>query len=164
MLKGMNKLPKQSRPRFNFIDLVIVLVIFSLVGIGVYKLFLVNTSIAKQNGVVVFGVYVEEVRIPTVENIQQGQLVRDVQTNTPLGEIKSVEFFPFQEPVYTSDGNIVMADVPNKFDVVFYVESGAVINENSVMIGNKEIKTGGQLSIKSNVFSVTGVVYGVTIQ
>lgn len=154
----------QDKPKFNFVDLVIVLIILALVCAGVYKLFLVNTSIAVQNGNVEFGVYVEEVRIPTVENITEGQPVRDVQTNTPLGNITRVEYFPYQEPVYTSDGRIVMADVPNKFDVIFYVESPAVITDNSVMIGNKEIKTGGQLSIKSNVFSVTGVVYGVTIK
>ena len=154
----------QKKPRFNFVDFIIVVVILALVGAGVYKLFLVNTSLAVQNGNVEFGVYVEEVRIPTVENINEGQAVRDVQTNTPLGTITKVSYSPYQEPVYTSDGRIVMADVPNKFDVVFYVESPAVITDNSVMIGNKEIKTGGQLSIKSNVFSVTGVVYGVTIK
>ena len=153
-----------KKPKFNFVDFIIVAVILALVGAGVYKLFLVNTSLAVQNGNVEFGVYVEEVRIPTVENINEGQSVRDVQTNTPLGTITSVSYSPYREPVYTSDGRIVMADVPEKYDVIFYVESAAVITDNSVMIGNKEIKTGGQLSIKSNVFSVTGVVYGVTIK
>jgi hypothetical protein len=157
-------MPKEERkPKFNFVDLVIVVIIAALVAAGVYKLFIVNTDLARQNGTVEFGVYVEEVRMPTVESMQEGQLVRDVQTNIALGRITRVEYSPFQEPVYTTDGRIVMADVPNKFDVVIYVESLAVITDNSVMIGNKEIKTGGQISVKSNIFSVTGVVYGVTI-
>jgi len=160
----MKALPKQQdKGKFNIVDFVIIAVIVALMVGGVYKVFFVNKNLAQQNGFVEFGVYVEEVRMPTVESIYEGQQVRDVQTNIPLGKIKSKSFQPYREPVPTWDGQMVAADVPEKYDVIMYIESPAIVTDNSVMIGTREIKTGGQISVKSNIFSVTGVVYGVNI-
>lgn len=151
---------KQEQVRFNFVDAVIILLVLALIAAGAYKLLFVNRALALQNSQIEFKVFVEEVRMPTVESIIEGQPVRDVQTNTPLGTVKGVEAAPYQEAVPTWDGKVVMADVPEKYNVIITMESPAIVTDNNIMIGNKEIKIGAQISVKSNIFSVTGIVFG----
>lgn len=145
-------------------DVIIIGLVIALLAAGVYKLFIVNTTLAIQNNNIEFKVLVEEVRYPTVESIKAGQAVRDVQTNIPLGNVVSKEVSPYKEAVPTLDGKVVLAEVPDKYDVIITIASPAVVTDNSIMIGNKEIKIGAQISVKSNVFSVTGIVYGATVK
>lgn len=155
---------KQTKVGFNFVDVIIIGLVIALLAAGVYKLFIVNTTLAIQNNNIEFKVLVEEVRYPTVESIKAGQAVRDVQTNIPLGNVVSKEVSPYKEAVPTLDGKVVLAEVPDKYDVIITIASPAVVTDNSIMIGNKEIKIGAQISVKSNVFSVTGIVYGATVK
>ncbi|MCG9966452.1 DUF4330 domain-containing protein [Pelotomaculum terephthalicicum JT] len=154
---------KKDNVKFNFVDIIIIGLILALFAAGVYKLAFVNRALALQNGHIEFKVYVEKVRIPTAESIKEGQAVRDVQTNIPLGNVVKKEVFPYQEAVPTLDGRVVLADVPEKYDVIITIESPAVVTDNTIMIGNKEIKIGAQINVKSNVFSVNGTIYGATI-
>lgn len=158
-----NNQESRDKARFNFVDVIIIALVLALVAAGVYKLLIVNKSIALQNSNVEFKVYVEKVRMGTVEGIQEGQAVRDVQSNTPLGTVTGKEVRPYQEAVPTLDGNVVLADVPEKYDVIIIMESPAVVTDNSIMIGNKEIKIGAEISVKSNIFSVKGIVYGAKV-
>lgn len=155
---------KKDKVKFNFVDVIIIGLIIALLAAGVYKLFIVNTTLATQNSNIEFKVLIEEVRLPTVESIKAGQPVRDVQTNIPLGNVVSKEVSPYKEAVPTLDGKVVLAEVPEKYDVIITINSPAVVTDNSIMIGNKEIKIGAPISVKSNVFSVTGIVYGATVK
>lgn len=153
-----------GKVKFNFVDFIIITLLVALLAAGAYKLFFVNRGLAEQNGFIEYDVFIEKVRMPTVEGIIKGQPVRDVQTNIEMGTIIKKEVSPYQEAVPTLDGRIVMADVPEKYNVIITIGSPAIITENNIMIGNKEIKTGGPISIKSNIFSVTGIFYGITIK
>ncbi|MDF9406954.1 MAG: hypothetical protein A4E52_00871 [Pelotomaculum sp. PtaB.Bin013] len=155
---------KQEKVKFNFVDIIIIGLILALLAAGVYKLLIVNRALALQNSHIEFKVFVENVRIPTVESIKEGQAVKDVQTNIPLGTVKSKEVSPYKQAVPTLDGRVVQADVPEKYNVIITIESPAIVTDNSIMIGNKEIKIGAQISVKSNVFSVNGTIYGATVK
>jgi len=154
----------EEKVKFNFVDVIIICVILALLAAGVYKLLIVNRALALQNSHVEFKVLVEKVRLPSVESIKEGQPVRDVQTNIPLGNVISKEVSPYKEAVPTLDGRVVLAEVPEKYNVIITIESPAIVTDNSIMIGNKEIKIGAQISVKSNVFSLTGIVYGATVK
>ncbi|MDD3654591.1 MAG: DUF4330 domain-containing protein [Desulfotomaculaceae bacterium] len=153
-----------GKAKFNFVDFIIIALIVAVVAAGAYKLFFVNRNLAEQNGLIEYQVFIEKVRMPTVEGIIEGQPVRDVQTNIAMGEVISKEVSPYQEAVPTLDGRVVMADVPERYNVIITVASPAIVTDNNIMIGNKEIKIGGPISIKSNIFSVTGIFYGVTVK
>jgi len=150
--------------KFNFIDIIIITLILALLAAGVYKLFFVNRGLARQNSLIEYRVLVENVRIPTVEAIRDGQTVRDVQTNIVLGTITGKEISPYKQAVPTLDGRVVQADVPEKYNVIITISSPAIVTDNNIMIGNKEIKIGAPVSIKSNIFSVTGIIYGATVK
>ncbi len=155
---------KAGKARFNFIDVMIIGLILALIAAGTYKLFFVNRGLAAQNGSIEFGVLVEKVRRPTVEGYQEGQTVRDVQSNIVLGKVIRNEPSPYKEAVPTLDGRVVLADVPELYNVIVTISSPAIITDNNITIGNKEIKTGAPISIKTNTVSSTGIVYGVTVK
>lgn len=154
----------QKKGRFNFVDVIIIGLILALVAAGSYKLFFVNKGLAAQNGVIEFKVLVEKVRIPTVEGLKEGHTVRDVQSNIVLGTVAGYEVSPYKQAVPTLDGRVVLADVPEQYTVLVTVRSPAIVTDNNITIGNKEIKTGAPISIKTNVVSTTGIVYGVTVK
>lgn len=154
---------QEGKGKFNFVDAVIMALVLALLAAGVYKLFFVNKNLAAQNGVVEFRVLLEKVRMPTVEDFKEGQKVRDVQNNIVLGTIVSKEVSPYKQAVPTLDGHVVLADVPEQYNLIVTVRSPAIVTDNNVMIGNREIKTGGPISIKTNTASSTGIFYGVKI-
>lgn len=155
---------KTVKTKFNFVDFIIIALIVSLLAAGAYKLFFVNRGLTEQNGLIEYKVLVENVRFPTVEGIIEGQPIREVQTNIVMGTVIKKEVSPYKQAVPTLDGRVVLAEVPEKYNVIITIGSPAIVTENNIMIGNKEIKIGGPISIKSNIFSVTGIFYGVTVK
>ncbi|OPX88055.1 MAG: hypothetical protein A4E53_02212 [Pelotomaculum sp. PtaB.Bin104] len=155
---------KTVKTKFNFVDFIIIALIVSLLAAGAYKLFFVNRGLTEQNGLIEYKVLVENVRFPTVEGIIEGQPIREVQTNIVMGTVIKKEVSPYKQTVPTLDGRVVLAEVPEKYNVIITIGSPAIVTENNIMIGNKEIKIGGPISIKSNIFSVTGIFYGVTVK
>mgnify|MGYP003773995063 CR=1 FL=1 len=150
--------------RFNLVDLLIMTILLALIAAGLYKFFFVNQVLQAQNGTIEFQVLLEKIRTPTIEGFKEGQKVRELQTNIELGTVVSTQPLPFREPVATHDGRIVLAEVPEKYDLIVTIQTPAVITETNITVGNKEIKTGDRISIKSNIAASTGVVYGVKVK
>ncbi|MDD2443489.1 MAG: DUF4330 domain-containing protein [Desulfotomaculaceae bacterium] len=155
---------KTSKAKFNFVDVFIIGLILALIAAGTYKLFFVNRGLAAQNGNIEFSVLVEKVRQPTVEGYKEGQIVRDVQTNIVLGKVIHNQPSPYKQAVPTLDGRVVLADVPELYNAIVTISSPAIVTDNNITIGNKEIKTGAPIQIKTNTVSSTGIVYGVTVK
>ena len=155
---------KKGEAKFNFVDAVIVCLILALLAAGVYKIFFVNKGLTLQNNEIEFKVLVEKVRMPSVEGFKVGQAVRDVQTNIVLGTIVNNEISPYKEAVPTLDGKVVLAEVPEKYNVLVTISSPAIVTDNNITIGNKEIKTGGEISIKTNTVTSRGIIFGVTVK
>lgn len=153
-----------KKAQFNVVDALVILIIFALLAFGGYKLFFVNRGVAEQNGEIEYQILVEKVRTPTAEAFHEGQVVRDVQSNVALGKIIKKEVSPSQEAVPTADGRMVLATVPEKYNVLLTLRSRAVISENNIMVGSVEIKIGAPVKIKTNLASSTGVIYGLTVK
>lgn len=155
---------KGDKLRFNFVDFVIIGLVIVLLAAGTYKLFFINKGLAMQNGVIEYKILIENIRTPTVESMKEGQTVKDVQSNIVIGTIVNKEISPYKQAVPTLDGRVVQAEVPEKYNVIVTIRSPAIVTDNNITIGNKEIKIGATISIKSNIVSVNGIIYGVTIK
>ncbi len=151
------------RWKFNIVDVMVLLIIGALIVFGAYKLFFVNTAVAQQNGEIEYQLLVEKVRKPTVEAFREGDTVRETQSNAALGKIVKKEVMPYKEAVPTADGRLVLAEVPEKYDVLLTLRSPAVVSENNVMVGSVEIKIGASLKVKTTLASSTGIIYGAKI-
>lgn len=147
--------------RFNVVDFLIVLIILALIAGGAYKLLKTKPRAAAQNATVRYQVLVENVRIPTVEALQEGQPMRDVQNNLVIGRIVGKEVSPYKQPVPTLDGKIVMADVPDKYNVLLTVEGPAVVTPANIVVGSTELKVGATLKFKTNYAYTTGIIYRI---
>lgn len=150
--------------RFNLVDAAVVALVLALAAAGVYKFFFVNRGLALQNAVIEYKVLIENVRYPTVEGAKEGQTVKDVQTNAVIGTLVAKETSPYRQAVPTLDGRVVLAEVPEKYNLLLTIRSPAVVTENNITIGNKEIKIGAQIQVKTNVISCTGTVFGVEVK
>jgi len=153
--------PEARRRRLNGVDLVVLLVVLGLLALGAYKLLWVNRGLEAQEGKIEYQVLVENIRQPTVEAYQPGQMVKELQTNIDLGTVASKSATPYRQPVNTLEGKIVMAEVPERFDLLVTIHAPAVISPANITVGNKEIKVGDRISIKTQTAASTGVVYQV---
>jgi len=149
--------------RLNIIDILVAAVILGLIALGAYKLFFVNPTFEAQNGLIEYQVLIENVRRPTVDSFSPNQRVRELQTNIELGTIVAKDFTPHKEPVPTLDGRIVLAEVPERYDLLVTIQSPAAVGESNITIGNREIKVGDKLSIKTSAAASSGVIYQVKV-
>lgn len=149
--------------RFNFVDVILAVVVVVLLAAGVYKLFFVNKVISAQNGEIEFQVLIEKETKAVVESFQEGHKVMDKELNVDLGAIVSSKILHNQYPVPTLDGRVVMADVPDKYDLVITIRTPAVVTDNNVTVSNREIKIGDKIKIKTNTSAAEGKINGLTV-
>ena len=147
----------------NVIDLFVLTMIVCLIGFGGYKMLRVNPRIATENKDAVIKLLITDVRDVTVNAIAEGETTRDFDKNTLLGTIVKKEVKNTTKQVTTSDGRIVEAEVPGKFDVMFHIEGKATISNNTILMGNQDIRVGKQLGIKGLKYAVRGTVMDISI-
>ncbi|ACV64785.1 hypothetical protein Dtox_4115 [Desulfofarcimen acetoxidans DSM 771] len=161
MVKIRKDRESDSKARFNIIDFLIIVMILALAIGGYYKVFVANKQLAQQEQQIEYKILVSEVRQPTVEAFQNGQTVQDLKSNVVMGTVINKETLPATDDVPTSDGRLVLAEIPGKYDLLLTVSASAVVSENNIMVSNKEIKIGQKVDIKTNRAASSGVIYGL---
>jgi len=162
-VKMQEKMPNESKIRFNIVDVIIILMVLALAAGGYYKVFVQNKQIAAQEQKIRYLILVEEVRQPTVDAYSEGQVLWDQKTNVRLGEITKKEVVPATEAVPTAEGKLVLAEIPEKYNLLLTLESPAVVTDNNITIGSREIKIGRKILFKTARAASEGIVYGLDI-
>ena len=152
-----------TKVRFNIIDVLIIVMILALAAGGYYKVFVTNKQLAQQEQQIEYQILISEVRQPTVDAFQSGQQVQDLKSNVVLGTIIGKEVSRARESVPTSDGRLVMAEIPEKYNILLTLRASAVVSENNIMVANKEVKIGQKTDIKTARAASSGVVYGLKL-
>lgn len=153
----------ENKMRFNMIDLIIVLMVLALAAGGYYEVFVHDKQEASQEKRIRYDILVEEVRQPTVNAYNEGQVVWEQKTNARLGEITKKEVTPAAEVVPTIDGKLVLAEIPEKYNLLLTLESPAVVTDNSITVGSREIKIGKKILFKTRKAASEGIVYGLEV-
>ena len=154
---------ENNKVRFNIIDALIIVMILALAVGGYYKVFVTNKQLMQQEQQIEYQILISEVRQPTVDAYQNGQQVQDLKSNSMLGTIIGKEVSKAKEAVPTSDGRLVQAEIPEKYDVLLTLQAPAVITANNIMVSNKEVKIGQKMDIKTVSAASVGVVYGLKV-
>jgi len=107
--------------------------------------------------------YLSGVRNVTSDNLNVGDVIKVVETNKILGTIVDKTVSNKKMDSVDGKGNYVESEVPNKYDVIITVEGDASITADDITMGNKIIKIGNLMRIKTQIVETVPVIYGIDI-
>ena len=145
--------------KINIIDLLflIILVVAVVGGASRFKespITVENTS----KGVMTF--LVDNVRMPTAENITEGQEIYSSDKGTYLGKIVRKTVNPYED-VVEYEGQWVKAPVPDKYSIYLDVEVDIKDSDKSYAVGSEEIRVGNDYRVKTKTSAFTGICVGI---
>jgi hypothetical protein len=147
--------------RFNILDLFIIAIIIVLGVGGFYKVKKVNpTNVIKPKPVELKIIVMEREKFG-VDMIKKGDILKEYDTGIVLGEIKDIEVNPASTEVVTTDGEIKIAEIPDRYDLLITIDAKAMITENAIMSGNKELRIGNKLVLRTKTYALDSIVLEV---
>ena len=147
--------------KFNILDLFIIAMIIVLGVGGFYKVKKVNpTNIIKPKPIDLKIIVMEREKF-SADMIKEGDILKEYDTGIVLGEITDIEVNPAAAEVATIDGEIKMAEIPDRYDLIITVDAKAMITENAIMSGNKELRIGNKLVLRTKTYALDSIVLEV---
>jgi hypothetical protein len=147
--------------RVNLLDLGIVLLIIGALAFAGYKKWVVNPRIAPVLRTYIVKVLVEDIRQATVKELVPGAVVREVDANAVMGTVIFAAVQPGRKLVETADGRFVLAEMPEKFDVILTIEAQAQVTDWTIRIANTDLRIGTAVKVGSKRFLVKGIIVGL---
>lgn len=142
----------------NIIDFAIILVIVVLVISGFYKVKYVNTSNSIEPKPVHIRIFVAEREDSSLDKIKVGDVLKEYDTGIILGTIRNIDVKPSTREVETIDGEIKLAEVPDLYDYYIDIDGEAIVTENSIMSGNKELRVGSKLVLRTKIYALNSII------
>jgi len=116
--------------KISIIDLGMLLLIVVLMVGAYYKFFMVDKSNnAAKFDTLEYKILVEEVRQQSVDAIEVGADIYDVKTDSPMGKIVNKEVLPATDQLTKADGTVVIAEKPERFNVLVTIQVPGVETE-----------------------------------
>lgn len=145
--------------KINIIDLLflIILIVAVVGGISRFKDSAISVE-STSKGRMTF--LVDEVRMPTAENITEGQELYSYDKGTYMGKIAGKTVKPFEDAV-EYEGQWVNAPVPDKYVVYVDVDVDIKESDKSYVVGGEEIRVGNEYRVKTKTSAFTGICVGI---
>ena len=148
----------------NLVDLAVVLLVLVVAAAAYYRLGGGEDQRHREGGTPLEVLLeVSEVRQPTVDVLREGDIVYDHTTGEVIGEIAAKEVEPYRTPVETAGGEVVMAEVPEHYNVYLTLHSGANDVGGTFRVASYEVKIGNRITLEGPDFSVRGTVMGFEV-
>ncbi len=157
-----NKLPR-TLFRFNILDLFIIAVILILCAGGIYRISRANPADTIKPKPIELKIIVYNREKVTVNEVKKGDILKEYDTGTVLGEIKKVEVKPATTEVITTEGEIKIAEIPDRYDLIITIDGEVMVNENSIVCGNSELRIGNDLSLRTKIYALNSTVLEMNI-
>lgn len=148
----------------NVIDLAVILLIAIVAIGGAYRLKSTSPDVISQNQMALVDVEIADVRQVTVDGFEIGDELYHYDKGQLFGKIVDKKVEKLQQAVPTSDGELVLADVPEKFKIILTIEGSAVNSKDKVTVGGEEIRIGGQYRLKNKKIAVFGTVLDTKLE
>ncbi len=147
----------------NIIDLTIILILGLLVVGGAYRFKKSSPQVIAESQKAIVKVEISEVRQPSVDGIEVGDVLYHYDRGQYFGKIIDKQVENFKKPVETSDGKVVMADIPDKYNVILYIEANATNNTDTIVIGGEQARIGTQYRLKNKKVAVFGTIFNIEL-
>ena len=145
--------------KVSIIDLFAVIVIaVAVIGIA-FRFVSAPSKSARQRVKLSYVVEINGVRDFTVNALNNQGTVIDAKQKCLIGEITKVASKPQTVEQFDSDGNIVYAEVPNKYSVEVTILSDGKESDNGYFVGNDTVlSVGSDISIATKYVNSSGKV------
>lgn len=149
----------------------VLLLVFVLAAIAVFAIKFGNFSgsgeavAAVETKPALVDFLVEDVRIVTAESFEIGDTVLSEETNSVIGVIENVEIFPYKDLIEMANGEVVKAEVPDKYSVLIIMKSNLSERQTGYFAdGITEIKVNSETKIYTKKVITSGKVEGIVWQ
>lgn len=149
--------------KINIIDMLALLVIFLLLAGVFYKFVLSGAkSITSNPDLLQYTVSIADVRNYSVDAMKIGDKIYDSKTNTYMGKVIGKEVRAYKDYITKTDGSVVLAEKPQRFEVLLTMEVRGVENKYGYLAGgNRDINRQSTLQLESYMVSVQAKVVDV---
>ena len=147
----------------NIIDLLVILLVALIAVFGVKRLSKSPSVSNAQSKKGIIYMDVNEVKMATVSKIKEGDPLYDYDKGTYLGKIKKVSYEPYKSEVEYK-GQVVLAEVPVKYNVHMEVECDVKENEDFYQVGTEQIRIGNQQRVKNKYIATFAVVMDIKVE
>lgn len=148
--------------KFNWVDIVIIGITAGLIFVG-YKYIAKPTKSPMDTVPVEVTYRVQGVLIETANGIKVGDVFKDKDTNQVIGEVVDKEIIEAYDFVNTGDGRIVKSKKPNKYDVYLTIRGDAIVTDDYIRMGGRDMRIEGTVYLKNNISSVESKVMDINI-
>lgn len=147
--------------KFNILDLFIIVMIIVLGIGGFYKIRKTNPTDIIIPKPVELKISVIEREKFGIDMMEEGDILKEYDTGTVLGEIKKIEVNPATAEVTNADGEIKIAEIPDRYDLLITIDGKAIITENSIISGKSELRIGSKLVLRTKTYALDSIILEV---
>ena len=101
---------------------------------------------------------ITDVRQATVDAINEGDVVRDHITGHIIGSIVDKQVRPYRTPVETADGDVIIAEVPERYTILVTVEGLGYDTGDVIQVASHQLRIGASLMLETRTYSVHSTV------
>jgi hypothetical protein len=142
--------------RLNIIDFIALVVIILLIAGFSYKfIFSAARGVANNPDLLQYKVSITDVRNYSVDALNINDKMYDAKTDTYMGIITGKEVKPYRDYITKTDGNVVLAEKPQRYEVLLTLEVPGVENNYGYLAsGNRDINRLSTLQLESYIISI----------
>ncbi|WP_405727230.1 DUF4330 family protein [Anaerotignum sp.] len=150
----------------NIVDILIIVVILALAALAVFKFGVVNKNeaagVSDAAETRTITAFIDEVRMPTVNALHEGDKIFDEKTGICIGTITEVSHKPYLKGVIAADGSIKQVEYPDYYSISLTIEGPVMEKEEGYFVeGVVELKTNSEMNTVTKyakpVIKVTGI-------
>jgi hypothetical protein len=153
----------KRKRKFNIVDLALVLIIAAVVVAAVFvgnKLLGNGGSVAAgaDSITIEFSIQFKEIPDSGTGNLTVGDVVREANSKTPIGQVEEIFFEPYSELVYVDGEQAggVMAEKDGYVNMLVTLRAQATHDERGYYVNGIKILVGQQLEVWSPGYSSQG--------
>lgn len=150
----------------NIVDILIIVIIIALAALAVFKFGVVNknesTGLGDAAETRTITAFIDEVRMPTVNALHEGDKIFDEKTGICIGTITAVSYEPYRKGVIAADGSVKQVEYPDYYSVTLTMESPVIEKEEGYFAeGVVELKINSEMNTVTKyakpVIKLTGI-------
>jgi hypothetical protein len=152
--------------RFNLLDAAVIVIIIAAIIAVAYR-FTPKIQQVTDGGdeAYVMTIVIRNVRQVSADALSKEQMFydnTDVNNPKPLGELIDTQLEPFQDYIYKTDGTVVLAEVPDKFNVITKVKvTGKMLTDGFYTKERSPLTPMSNLAMTSKYVTTTGQIISI---
>lgn len=160
----------KSKPKFNVIDALIILLVLAVACAGVYVIMNRRGNAAdtvSANKTILYSVEFTacEESLAEAFNAAIGTNVWVSEKERALAELTDVKVSPARKMITNAEtGEAVWAEVPELCDITVYLKSQGTETTNEVLADNSPIRVGDEVSVKGKGMAGYGFVTSLSLE